>query len=448
MRIALFGIVFAAACLAALRWPMVGLLAYMVDYLVAPSRQWWGEPLIEMGARFSMFLVLATAAGVVLQWGKIRPQIAGGIPHSQEVLVGLFVLVVVLSRVWGAPLDLTARNLTGTSVTPEEKLPKVAFFVFLMTTLVVRYSHVRAVFWLLVLVGGLYLGWDGYTARESRFVHGRLDNLGGADFAESSAVGAHLTFVSVVTGVLFLTSRRWWQKALCLVAGVLTVNAIILTQTRAAFLALLAAGLAAPVFAMRGQRMRILCYLALGAAGTLALTNDQFVSRVESITAQEQQRDAAAVSRLEVWEAGLQMWKDNPMGVGAGSFYTCVGVYDPRYVGRDCHNTYIRCLAELGVLGGGLFLAVVVNAFLTLRRAARAAVGTSIESDVRWDCFGLKVAFVGYLFAGMFMGLTYIEEMWWFLCLPVCLHRSALNARAEEAPVGGVSEQRPPAPSR
>jgi O-antigen ligase len=432
MTILLFEILFAGSCLAALRWPIVGLLAYMVNYLIAPDRQWWGEPLHEMGARFSMLLVLATAAGLLFQWRKFRSQLPGSAPHSQEVLVVLFVIVVLLSRLWGVAFDDSARDLSGISMAPHEKMPKVAFFVFLLTTLAARYSQFRSVLWLLALVGGLYLGWDGYTAPRGRFSNGRLDYLGGADFAESSAVGAHLVVVAVITGVLFLKSQRFWQKGLCLLIGAFTLNAIVLTQTRAAFLGLLAAGMAAPLFAMKGKRLMILGHLALAGAGAFYLTNDRFWSRIETINASEVERDESAESRIELWAAGMHMWQANPMGVGAGSFYTAIGTYDSRHANRDCHNTYIRCGAELGVLGALIFGGLIVNAFLTLRRAGLAAAGTSLESDLRWDCFGLQVAFVGYFVSGIFMGLTYIEEMWWFLCLPVCLERAALNARLEQ----------------
>jgi O-antigen ligase len=132
------------------------------------------------------------------------------------------------------------------------------------------------------------------------------------------------------------------------------------------------------------------------------------------------------------------MFADHPLGVGAGSFYTAVGSYDPLYVGRDCHNTYIRCAAELGFPGILVFLALIVNAFLMLRRIPSLALGTPIEKDIRWDCLGLQVAFVVYLTAGFFMGLTYLEEFWWFFCLPVCLERAARNASHAPQAVSGL----------
>src|SRR6266545_3884159 len=252
MTILLFGIGFAVACLAALRWPVVGVLAYMANYIIAPEKQWWGEPLRDIGVRFSFYLALFTAIGLVLQWQEMKAKLAGAFWHSQEILIGAFVAVILLSRVWGVAIDLTARDLSGTSETPAEKIPKVALFVLIMSHSLLSSREVRWAFLLLILVGGLYLGVDAYTASPSRYVHGRLDALGGTDFRESSAVAAHLALVAILTGVYFLHTPKWWVKGACLVAGGFIVNAIILTQTRAAMLGLLAGAIAAFLLARRG----------------------------------------------------------------------------------------------------------------------------------------------------------------------------------------------------
>src|SRR5262249_31119510 len=154
----------------------------------------------------------------------------------------------------------------------------------------------------------------------SRFVHGRLDQLGGADYRESSTVGAHLAFVGALAGAVFLKSREWWKKLICMVAGAFTVNALILTQTRAAMLGLLAGGLAAPFLAMRGKRLRVCLYLLLGLGGGLSLTNKEFWERAETITSRIEDLDRSAGSRIDLWQAGLLMARDHPFGVGAGSF--------------------------------------------------------------------------------------------------------------------------------
>jgi hypothetical protein len=432
MKVVLFGFIFTCACLAALAWPAAGVYAYMANYLVGPENFWWGDALRAQGARFSFFLAAALAGGLVFGWSRLREFNRSPLLHSQEWLVIAFVAVVLLTRLWGVPIDNGLRDLSGMSETPAEKMVKVAIFALMMTHILVRYREANRALWLLVLVGGLYLGLDGYLAPEDRYVNGRLDRLGGTDFRESSTVAAHLVFVSALTGALFLKSRQWWRKLGLVVAGAFSVNALILTQTRAAMLALAAGGVIAPFLAMRGRRLRVSAYVLLGALGALALINKEFWLRAETLTVGVEELDQSAASRLDVWEAGLQMFYDHPLGVGAGSFYTAVGSYNPAYAGRDCHNTYIRCLAELGVPGILVFLALIVNAFRTLRRIPALAAGTPVEESLQWDCFGLQVALVAYLTAGFFMGLTYVEEFWWFICMPVCLERAARNARQEE----------------
>ena len=427
MKVALFALAFACACLLALAWPAVGVFAYMANYIVTPAFYWWGEIIQGYGVRFSLFLAVATAGGLILQWSKLRDLHRHGLMSSQEWLIVAFVIIVLLTRLWGLPIDHSLRDLSGVSETPAEKMVKVAFFVLMMTHILVRYRDATVAYWFLVIVGGMYLGIDAYLAPENRYVHGRLNLLGGTDFRESSTVGAHLAFVATLAGLLFLKSQRWWHKVALIVAGAFTINAIILTQTRAAMLALLAGGISAPLLAMKGQRQRVCKYLVLGALCGLALVNKEFWTRAETMTVGADELDDSAASRLDLWLAGLEMFRDHPLGVGAGSFYTAVGSYDSRYAGRDCHNTYIRCAAELGVPGILIFLALIVNAFLMLRRIPLLALGTAIEKDLRWDCFGLQVAFVVYLTAGFFMGLTYLEEFWWFICLPVCLERAARN---------------------
>jgi hypothetical protein len=441
-----FAIAFFAACLAALRWPLVGVFAYMTVYLVAPDKQWWGESLVELGARFSLGLAVCTAVGLALNWTELKEWLTHDPWHTQETLVLLFVAIVLLSRYWGVPIDQSARDLSGTSETPAEKMPKIAVFVLMMTRLLVTPGRLRGAFLVLIVVGGLYIGWDGYTATEGRYVRGRLDALGGADFRESSAVAAHLAFVAVLIGVFFLSASQWSVKAMCVVAGAFAVNAIILTQTRAAILGLVVGGVAALFLVRREALGAVLACALLGGVGVLALTNRGFWDRAETIAVEADQRDRSAASRLELWSAGYEMWKAYPMGVGAGSFYTVVGDFDPNYAGRDCHNTYLRCLSEVGVLGMVVFAALIVNAFRAAHRANQLAAGTLVEDEVWWYSYGLRLGLIVYLTAGMFMGLTYIEETWWWLCLPVCLERAAANAAAAEmeSALGPAAELQPP----
>ena len=89
---------------------------------------------------------------------------------------------------------------------------------------------------------------------------------------------------------------------------------------------------------------------------------------MEGIDTNSAQIDASARGRLLAWEAALSMASDYPLGVGEGNFKKYIGQYNPEMIGRDTHNTFLRCLAELGVQGAFVLLLLIGNAFWILFR--------------------------------------------------------------------------------
>jgi O-antigen ligase len=129
------------------------------------------------------------------------------------------------------------------------------------------------------------------------------------------------------------------------------------------------------------------------------------------------------------------MWKDHPLGVGPGNFYQNINRYVPEYVMKDVHNTYIRCLTELGIQGIIVFGLLIGNAFLILRRVTRQATTLPGEAGrhLVHSAFTLRCALATLLTGCLAVSLTYVEYTWWFLLLPVCLDRALENAKADAA---------------
>jgi Lipid A core - O-antigen ligase and related enzymes len=73
--------------------------------------------------------------------------------------------------------------------------------------------------------------------------------------------------------------------------------------------------------------------------------------------------------RIRLWITGLLMFKDHPViGVGSGNYLVryidYIKAYPYLYLGRDAysvHNSYIKVMAETGLLGITAFLFVLVN---------------------------------------------------------------------------------------
>jgi putative inorganic carbon (hco3(-)) transporter len=233
-------------------------------------------------------------------------------------------------------------------------------------------------------------------------------------------------------GVQFLRSGRW-GKLICLVAGVFTANAVILTRSRGAVVGLAAGALIAVIFSPPNKRLLIIGCLAVVMVGGFCLADIQFLTRASTIDRPEEERDSSAQSRIRLAQAGTQMLSDHPFGVGAGNFYQTIGRYIPEYEGKDAHNTYVRCFTELGVQGGIVFLFLIGNAVFMLFRIRKNAIllPEYHRDDVIYFSYGLLMAISVLFTCCLTISLTYVEFLWWVLALPVCLDRVVQNLQTE-----------------
>ena len=138
------------------------------------------------------------------------------------------------------------------------------------------------------------------------------------------------------------------------------------------------------------------------------------------------------------------MFADNPFGIGVGNWYQTIGYYIPEYEARDSHNTYVKCVVELGVQGILLYVLFIFTAFLQLRRVRKlsATLPPSVGDDLVLFSFGLTISLAIILACGLTITMIYIEIIWLLLMLPVCLTRVLENAVADhELVVSGETGQ-------
>ena len=120
---------------------------------------------------------------------------------------------------------------------------------------------------------------------------------------------------------------------------------------------------------------------------------------------------------------------NDPIGIGPGNWYQTIGRYIPEYEGKDSHNTYVKCAAELGVLGISLFLFLVWQAYRNLKKVHEGAVDLVAEAaeDFSQFYFALVVSLVVILTCGIAITMIYTEVVWLLLMLPICLRRAYDN---------------------
>jgi putative inorganic carbon (HCO3(-)) transporter len=288
-------------------------------------------------------------------------------------------------------------------------------------------DHYKKVVWTLIL-GAVFLAYQGHTLASGHFAGGRLDSLGGIDFREANGFAAFLAAAVTFAGVQMLRVS-WWKKVLYIAGIALMLNAIIMTQSRAVFLGIL---MAVPYVLLRTpseRRKQVYACAALGMVLFFMLADVKFLGRMETI------KEAAksgveygteeTLSRWDFWKASLPMFIDHPFGVGIKNFEKLVPYYDPRNTGMDAHNTYVLCYSEIGILGITLFLIIIVEGWRQLGRIRKMAAGTLHERDINLHVFTLGIVLIIYFLGYMTThSMLYAEIVWILLSMPICLENA------------------------
>jgi O-antigen ligase len=219
-------------------------------------------------------------------------------------------------------------------------------------------------------------------------------------------------------------------RALAGGSAVLCLTGILLSLSRGGLLGV-AAGLVVAVVVGGRWRGRV-----LSLAGVLAMLAVGYFAFFASLPAKQRVLDVGAeggTGRLDLWTVGLRMIEAHPLnGIGSGEFPISSVHYLLRpgliqsgafilSTPKVAHNTYLNVTAELGLVGGILFVAMIAFcigcALVAIRRVTRAG-DECMEILIR----GYVVAISGYLVTLLFLSESTAKLFWILLALgPVLL---------------------------
>jgi O-antigen ligase len=199
--------------------------------------------------------------------------------------------------------------------------------------------------------------------------------------------------------------------------------------------------LVTPFAAGRGRRAAAVA-VALAAALSVAVwvTTAAPAQTRERLT----QPTSSGSGRVDLWTVGLRMVKDEPItGVGAGNFPVSSVHYllQPGAIARDefivdhpkvTHNIYLQVLAELGVIGLALFLALIGTCLACVLRAART-FRRQRAATMELLSRGLFIALVALLVADFFSSALYSKQLYLLLAMGPALLAMASPRRASTA---------------
>lgn len=312
----------------------------------------------------------------------------------------------------------------GRTLSDAFRLNQNVLLFFIVFSCIRARRDLRLILW--AYMAGAFLtalvGLGGATKPESVGPYGGTDRLSGG-IGDPNELAALVAPALVLAAFSLATVRSPLGRLASLTCAGTIGLALLFTQSRGGVVALVAilafgALLAGP---LRARLIAVaLTTIALGISYfTFTGVPDQF-QRLTAFSA------GGGTGRLDLWRVTIEMIRDHPLlGVGHGNFQVVEPLYATRNINitfiefvvdtpKVAHNTYLELLTELGPVGLGAFLVLLVGASLTAVRAARvfSQLGDRVlEIETR----ALLIGFLGTLAAFMFITAQYEKQLWLLL---------------------------------
>ena len=232
---------------------------------------------------------------------------------------------------------------------------------------------------------------------------------------------------------------------------VLMLGAILFAKSRGGFLALAVTG---ALIVLQAGRLRpgLTAAILVGALTLPVLMPQSVWTRLSSIVNAEDDETGSRGARVTLMQDGWNAFLDHPFtGVGAGQFQN----YNPpdrQELWRETHNVELQVLSELGLVGFGVFVWLIVRSGNTLfmtwnaLRPRRRRGGAGLADPgfapherewMRAHVAACVAGFAGWLVSAQFGSIGYHWTLYYVLALSVAAHEIVVRRTAWSR--GGVA---------
>lgn len=370
--------------------PYMGVYAWTWISLMNPHRLAWG-----VAYDFPFALVIAGATSISLMTGK---QTKLPIWSRESVVLLLYVIWVCVTTLFAVNPPGAMREL--------DRFLKIQLFVFLTLWLMSDREKLNGFIWVMVLSIGYY-GVKGGIFTILTGGGSRVWGPEGSFVGGNNEIGLALLITVPLMRYLQLQAKNPWIERGLAVSMLLSAIAILGTQSRGAFLGIMAIGF----FFWLKTRHKLGATLLVGMVGVVVLTfmPDSWWTRMDTIKTYNE--DASAMGRINAWTVAWRIAGDRITGGGANLFTPAIfQQYAPDpYDVHDVHSIYFEVLGEQGYPGLALWLSLGIMTWL--RCSAIIKHGKNNPSH-KWavDLASMvQVSLIGYATAGAFLGLSYFD---------------------------------------
>ena len=415
-----FLFVFALGLLMALfRHPIYGVYTYLFTFYMSPAYAWWSDQVPDL--RYLLII------GVTTLIGSLRVRHDDSRPKWLEFQGAKLFLAMVL-WMWCQYLWALDQETHLDGVIEYTKHLIIFYLIYKIFD-----TKEKITGFLVAHIIGCF--WFGYLALDAS--GGRLETIGGP-VGGANELGMHVTTAMITGGIMWMLLTGW-QKWAVFFAIPFIANTIILTVSRGAFLGFFSAGLIGGAFIPKSYRAKYIGLAILAGVLISILAHDELIERfnstIEAFTSDDKELDNSASSRVHIFDAGMRMGADYPLGAGhRGTRILSPYYMDKRYLGEDsgqrsAHNTFAAVFAEHGYPGAIIYILLVLWVLKCLFRVRRLGDHAMSKEDKAFTV-GVIAAILGMWISGNFSNNLFTETQYWLLAILCAQLARTVDAKA------------------
>jgi len=373
------------------------------------------------------------------------------------------------ARIWKQPVTIAISLLLGwgviTSVTSE--IPLVSFksmmnkfwfiipFYFLAVHIFKDKKNITRMAWMYVIGLLVVIVYTTYNHSLWGFEKDPAHWVMTPFYYDHTQYGALLAFfVPFLVGYQFVNKHQLFVKILVFIALAAVLIALILSNSRAAWLSIVVAAAFFIIFIFKirwfvvaGGVFMVVVFLALNWSSIIQKleknkqdSSQDFSEHIQSMS--NIRTDASNLERLLRWNCALRMYNQRPVfGWGPGTYSFVYAPFQKSYEltiistnfgdGGNAHSEYLGPLSEQGILGIVNVILVIITAFYT----GSKIIFSKADKKVRYLAMMILLSLITYWFHGMLNNFLDTDKAavpyWAFVASLVALYMYHLPEEAK-----------------
>ena len=392
-----------------------GFYLYQMVYFLNPDSRWWGQSI--PGMRYSFTVVVMMLFFYLYRKKQYQQNKIFDTPQTKWIVL----IYLSLCFVYFFSIDPVTHQVALYD------LFKLYVILFVAYKIIDNEKKFTLMLWF-YLFGCAYIGWEAYNT--GRTDQGRLEGIGMIDAPDANGFAAAIAPAIPLLMYWGFYGEKVKHKMIAAVLGAFIVNALILINSRGAFLGVAVGSFYFLIsiflskYRKTGQRLKIVLLIVAALGAAYSLTDDIFWERMSTLQQIEDESKSGS-HRYRMWLATFDMIGDRPLGLGVNGFKILSPYYVDEYlfhkgqIFKAVHSSWCQALAESGWPGFFAYIALIISTLRVAEKTKRH-LKQSENYTIYFLIIALQAALITFIVSGTFINRFRAEVLYWLIMFIGC----------------------------